>query len=76
VGYSDIIQDKNYFYVVDGKEILLESNKTFEEAKSKVTSDYQTALEENWVSELKKQYTVKVNDKAFQQIKKDIKQKK
>jgi peptidyl-prolyl cis-trans isomerase SurA len=62
--------------VVDGKEILLESNKTFEEAKSKVTSDYQTALEENWVSELKKQYTVKVNDKAFQQIKKDIKQKK
>lgn len=75
VGYSDIIEDKNYFYVVYTKEILPESLKTFEEAKSKVISDYQTSLEDNWVNELKKQYTVKVNDKVFKALKKEFKQK-
>lgn len=73
-GYSDIIQDKNYYYVVYGKAILPESLKTFEEAKSKVTSDYQSSLEESWVDELKKLYTVKVNDKVFKSLKKEFKQ--
>jgi peptidyl-prolyl cis-trans isomerase SurA len=73
-GYSDVIQEKNYFYVVYTKEILNESSKTFEEAKSKLISDYQTTLEENWVNELKKLYSVKVNDKVFKSLKKEFKQ--
>lgn len=73
-GYSDVIQDKNYYYVVYTKNMIDESLKSFEEAKSKVISDYQTSLEENWVNELKKIYSVKVDDKVFKALKKEFKQ--
>ena len=48
-------------------------NKTIEECKGKLVNDYQQYLESNWVSELKKEYVVKVNQDVFEKVKKQIK---
>ena len=48
---------------------MLEEAQTFEEAKGRVINDYQQFLEENWVSELQKEFTVKVSDKVFEKLK-------
>ena len=42
--------------------------RTFEEAKGLVINDYQVVVEEKWVTELKKKYPVKMDEKVFQQL--------
>ncbi|MBX3254437.1 MAG: peptidylprolyl isomerase [Chitinophagaceae bacterium] len=44
------------------------AQKSFEEAKGLVISDYQSLLEQNWVRSLKKKYPVRVNEKILQDI--------
>ena len=43
--------------------------RSFEDARGMVISDYQQVLEDNWISELKKKYPVKVNQVIFQSMK-------
>ena len=71
-GVTDIMQDKEYYFVTKVNKILPEASKTFEEAKGKTINDYQQYLEENWVSELKKEFSIKVNDDIFEKVKKEI----
>ena len=73
VGVTDVLQNGAYFYVTKVKKILPAGEKTFEEAKGKVINDYQQNLEENWVSELKKEFTVVVNQNVFEKVKRDLK---
>lgn len=42
--------------------------RTFDEAKGLVISDYQTVLEEKWVAELRKKYPVKVNEDVLKKL--------
>ncbi len=42
--------------------------RNFENARGLVINDYQNYLEEKWVEQLKKQYPIKVNDKAFETL--------
>ena len=42
--------------------------RSFEEAKGLVINDYQNALEEKWIADLKKKYPVKVNEAVFQSL--------
>ncbi|PVD50471.1 hypothetical protein DC498_19615 [Terrimonas sp.] len=42
--------------------------KSFEEARGLVMNDYQAVLEEKWLTELKKKYPVKVNEKVFKSL--------
>jgi peptidyl-prolyl cis-trans isomerase SurA len=44
--------------------------RNYMEAKGLVISDYQEELEKQWVTELKKKYPVKVDEKVFQKISK------
>jgi peptidyl-prolyl cis-trans isomerase SurA len=44
------------------------SQKTFEEARSDVISDYQNELEIKWLAELKRKYPVKVNEAVLKKI--------
>lgn len=45
------------------------AQRTFEDARGMVTSDYQQVLEDKWIEELKKKYPVKVNEEVFKSIK-------
>ncbi len=47
--------------------------KPFEEIRGLVISDYQNALEKEWLKELKSKYPVKINSEELQKIKKAIK---
>ena len=38
------------------------TNKTFDEAKGAITSDYQTFLETQWLKELTLKHTIKINN--------------
>lgn len=42
--------------------------KTFDEAKGAVISDYQNQLEQNWLKDLKKKYPVKVNEAEVKKL--------
>ncbi|NBL64430.1 peptidylprolyl isomerase [Flavobacterium sp. NST-5] len=68
-GVSDVIHDGEYYYVVKITKQLPAGNKTFEEAKGKVVNDYQQYLEEKWVSDLKKEFNVEVNQAVFNTVK-------
>lgn len=45
------------------------AQRTFEDARGMVTSDYQQAVEDKWIEELKKKYAIKVNEVVFRSIK-------
>lgn len=44
------------------------AQRSFEDARGMVISDYQQEIEDKWVEELKKKYPVKVNEAVFQSI--------
>lgn len=39
--------------------------RTFDEARGLVINDYQNSIEQQWITELKKKYPIKINTKAF-----------
>ncbi|GEO11495.1 peptidylprolyl isomerase [Segetibacter aerophilus] len=45
------------------------AQRSFDDARGLVISDYQQVLENKWIAELKKKYPVKVNEAVFQSIK-------
>lgn len=45
---------------------------TFEEARASVIADYQAFLEKKWVNDLKKKYSVKINEKGKKHIYKQL----
>lgn len=72
-GISKIYSHHNGFVLVQVKEVLPESQKTFEEAKGAVISDYQALKEKNWLQELANKYKIVINQKALKQVKSQIK---
>jgi peptidyl-prolyl cis-trans isomerase SurA len=72
VGVSEIYKDGDYYFVTKVQKVLPEGLKTFEECKGKVINDYQQYLEQNWVNDLKQEFTVKVNQDVFQKVKKEL----
>jgi len=57
-------ENNGAFYLVWIKDILSPGQKTFQEARPAVISDYQTYLEKMWIEQLKKKYTVKLSEKG------------
>lgn len=72
-GISKIYNHHNAFVLVLVNEILPEKQKTFEEAKGAVISDYQLFKEENWLQELADKYKIEINQKALKNVKSQIK---
>lgn len=68
-GISEVLSQNNYFYVVTVKDYIPAGPKLLEECKGRVINDYQQFLEENWVSQLKQEYQVKVDATVFQAVK-------
>ncbi len=63
----------NLYYV---EKILPPQTKKFDEARGLYTADYQNVLEKQWLSDLRKQYTVSINKVVLEQIKSDENQNK
>lgn len=74
VGFSNITKNGEYFFATQITKVLPVAEKTFEESKGKLVNEYQQYLEQHWVDELKKEFTVNVNQTVFKKIKSTIKQ--
>ena len=51
---------------------VLDQPEELNDVRGQVTSDYQNLLEQEWISQLRQKYPVKVNEKEFIKMKKDI----
>ena len=72
-GISKIYKHSGSFVIVQVKNVLPQTQRTFEEAKGNVISDYQTYKEEKWVNSLKEKYKVIVNQGVLKKVKSQIK---
>ncbi len=61
-------QDSNTFMFYKIEDILPAANKSLEESRGYVVADYQDQLEKEWIKELRDEYPVKVNSKAFSKL--------
>lgn len=72
-GISEIIKEGDYYYVCKINEVKPAQTKTLDECKGKVINDYQQYLEDNWVNNLKKEYTIEVYPEVFEKVKIELK---
>jgi peptidyl-prolyl cis-trans isomerase SurA len=72
-GVNNLFKDANYTFVVNVKNIKPAEIKPFEDCKSRVINDYQQHLEATWVDDLKKEFSVKVNQDVFEKAKQQLK---
>ncbi|CAM4415251.1 peptidylprolyl isomerase [Flavobacterium terrigena] len=72
-GANNTYKDANYSFVVNVKKMKSAETKSFEECKSRVINDYQQYLESTWVDDLKKEFSVKVNQNIFEKTKEQLK---
>ena len=72
-GISKIYQYNDAFHVLMINEVMPSANKSFDEAKGKVISDYQNSIEDNWLKSLNNRYKVEVNSKTLKKVKNQIK---
>lgn len=63
-----VVQSGTSYYLVEVNAMVPAGPMKFEEARATVISDYQNKLEEQWLTDLRKKYPMKVNDKT----KKDV----
>ena len=73
VGTSAIFKEGDYYYVTKIESIIPTGIKTLDECKGKVINDYQQFLEQNWVSDLRKEFVVKLIQPNFEKVKKQLK---
>lgn len=72
-GISKIYKHNNGFVLVQVKDVLPETQKTFDEAKGTIISDYQTYKEENWLKTLSEKYKIEIKNEALAKVKALIK---
>lgn len=73
VGVSKVYFYNDAFHVIDVKRILPETEKTYNESKGRVISDYQEEVEKQWLKKLKETYKVIVNKDVLEKVKTLIK---
>ncbi len=71
-GVSKIYKHNNTFTLVNIKDILPQEQKSFDEAKGNVISDYQAFKEDNWINTLREKYNVVVNNEVLKKVKSQI----
>ncbi|MFK7782488.1 peptidylprolyl isomerase [Psychroserpens sp.] len=71
-GISKIYMHNDAYHVIKVNDVMPKGEKTLEEARGKVVSDYQNQIEDDWIAALNKRYTVKVDTKVFKKVKAQI----
>ncbi|MCF6128198.1 peptidylprolyl isomerase [Flavobacterium sp. AS60] len=74
IGVSDVFKEGEYYFVTKVDKVIPAGVKTLEECKGKLINEYQQYLEQSWVSDLKKEFTINVNQAAFDNVKKQLNQ--
>ncbi len=64
-GLSQNVAASGSVVFVDIKEVLSPQPKSLDECRGLVTSDYQTALEKEWISELRSKFPVELNKEVL-----------
>jgi peptidyl-prolyl cis-trans isomerase SurA len=72
-GISKVYKHNGAYVLVQVKEIIPSTQKTFEEAKGAVISDYQTYKEQEWINELESKYKIEINEAVFTKVKGQLK---
>lgn len=72
-GMSKINKHNHGFVVVKVNDVLPATQKSFEDAKGAVTSDYQNYKEENWIESLKQKYKITLNQDVLKAVKSKLK---
>lgn len=72
-GLSDIYKHNNAYHIVLVDAILPRAEKTLEEARGFVVTDFQEDLEKKWLKDLRSKYKISVNNEALKQIKETLK---
>lgn len=73
LGVSEIYKSNTGFTLLQVDELLLSSNKSFDQVRGSVMSAYQQQLEATWVQSLRDTYSVEINKKTLKKIKKELK---
>ena len=63
-----LIEDNNYWVYTVIIETIPSHIKELNKCKGSVISEYQKVVEENWITDLRKKYDYKVNDKVLQSL--------
>lgn len=72
-GVSKVYPNSDSFVVVNIKTILAPSEKSLDDVKGKVLSNYQNDIEAKWMQELRSKYKVEVDKKTLKRLKKELK---
>ena len=72
VGVSDVFSEGEYYFVTKVEKVMPAGVKTLEECKGKLINEYQQYLELRWVDDLKSEFTIKINNDAFEHVKKQL----
>jgi peptidyl-prolyl cis-trans isomerase SurA len=67
-GQGSIYQEKGNSVFIVATGIIPPEPKALNETRGKVTSDYQDFLEQQWISELRRKYPVKVHEELLKKI--------
>ena len=73
-GISEIYIQNESYHIVLVKEVLEATEKSFNEAKGRVISEYQEVVEKNWITNLRSKYAVDVDQKTLKKVKKTLKE--
>lgn len=65
---KDIVLQDGSYILIDIHEVLASRSKQLSENRGKVISDYQTALESNWISSLRAKYKVSINTEVLHSL--------
>lgn len=71
-GVSKIYEEPNEFAVVDLKETVPSEKMNLDDVRGEVMGDYQQFLEEQWMEKLEKEHSIKVNEKVYESVKKEL----
>jgi len=74
IGCHQVTLNDNY-YLIDVEKILEPQQKKLDETKGAVISDYQNYLEEQWLEQLQRTFTLEINNNTLEQIKASFKKK-
>jgi peptidyl-prolyl cis-trans isomerase SurA len=73
VGVSEVYPSHDTFTVIYIEKIIAPGQKTLNEVRGKVLSNFQNDLEISWMKGLRSKYKVEVNKKTLKRVKKELK---